>query len=1101
MRRLIAILVSVVLLLPGQAGLGSTAAELVSTPGGLHLISSTENSLLIELVSPEYGIETIDLDGSSYDRLTLPGAVHTSQKGFPQLPVYSALLGIPPEAEISLVVRDIESSPVEGHYRLPPVPQPQRMVAELQPSEMVYQPDARIYSSAELYPSQPARLAQIAWMRDQRITRLEVSPFQYLPINGSLVWHPRILLEVNFMPGSSTFPSSSANLPDSPFESIFRGALLNYQQARAWRSLASLPAIPDPPTGPRYKIAIDRDGLYRLTYQTLQQAGLDVDNLDPTLLHLDSQGQQVAIYIHNLDGDEHKLSPGEYLAFYGEKFAGNRLAALYQNEDSQWLDFEPQNITGTTITWAPQFNAAMLEKYTAENVYWLFEGTAPGLRMQPVQGDPGSAPIAQTYRAIAKAEESNYWRTLNFTSEDTWYWDRITNTVAIPATITHTITLSAVATGSFSATVRGEMIAEAYNDSASPDHHTTLYINDPAHLQPPGDDRYWDGRSRYQFEFQLPGSQLTNGENQLDIEVHKTLALSSELIYFDKFEIEYQREFQAVADQIIFSPSQPDLWRYQIGGFNTSSLGVLEVTQPLTPTWVTGAQLNYRVLEFQADSSPGARFFAGRFTDLAPAQVIRYDPPLFTQAADYLVITHADFLAPAQALADYRRSQGLSALVVDVADLYNQFNYGIYHPIAIKNFLAWTFARWTHPPQYAVLVGDGTWNFFGTPIYNDLPIYMPPNLAWVDPAQGEVDSANLLAAVVGDDPIPDLMIGRMPVNSIAEMQAIIDKTIHYESLPRAGWQRNMLFVADNVPDQAGDFIQLSEDLISDYMGNGFIPQRIYLNNYFEDPPDDQYCDPGQLCPPVNQAITETINLTGTLLVNYIGHADVRRWAHERIFINDNLSTFDNMDHLPVVLSMTCLDGYWIHPGGTGVLPTIPLVNQSLMEDAFRAEQNGIVASFSPTGLGVASGHDELQRGFYDALLRQGNWNLGGASVSAKLRLFATGYDFDLLNTFTVFGDPALRIPSPYDLDASPASQAQSGPPAAAVSYSLDITNTGSLTDTYFTDVLTNTWPVSLPAQSDPRCGRDAVHTCRSIHTCRCWRWSAGLGCYLPAFCG
>ena len=117
MRRLIALLVSFVLLLPGQAGLGRTAPEPapepVSAPGGLRLISSTETSLLIELVSPAYEIEHIVLDGSSYDRLSLPGAVHTSQKGFPQLPVYPALLGIPPDAEISLVVRDIETSPVE----------------------------------------------------------------------------------------------------------------------------------------------------------------------------------------------------------------------------------------------------------------------------------------------------------------------------------------------------------------------------------------------------------------------------------------------------------------------------------------------------------------------------------------------------------------------------------------------------------------------------------------------------------------------------------------------------------------------------------------------------------------------------------------------------------------------------------------------------------------------------------------------------------------------------------------------------------------------------------------------------------------------------
>ena len=123
--------------------------------------------------------------------------------------------------------------------------------------------------------------------------------------------------------------------------------------------------------------------------------------------------------------------------------------------------------------------------------------------------------------------------------------------------------------------------------------------------------------------------------------------------------------------------------------------------------------------------------------------------------------------------------------VVDVADLYDDFNDGIYSPVAIRNFLAYAYANWTAPaPQYVLLVGDGHWNFkgYGQATYGvPDPIYMPPMLARVDPFQGEVDSTNLLAAIVGDDIMPDLMIGRFPVNNKQELDAIIDKTIAYET--------------------------------------------------------------------------------------------------------------------------------------------------------------------------------------------------------------------------------------------------------------------------------------------------------------------------------
>jgi hypothetical protein len=1075
MNRLVTVMILSVLLFPGRGAAVQGAAPPWSDRSGVRLLSAAQDSLLIEMVSPEVEFEPVSIDDGAFAAPRLAGASLTAEAGMPELPFYPVLLGVPPEAQISLFVVEIDTVQIPGERLLPPAPQPVQNSEDLQPGAKEHRLDGFIERSAGIYPSAPVRLAQTAWLRDQRLARLEIYPLQYLPASRSLVWHRRILLEVKFLPENLEMPSASAAAANSPFETVLKGALLNYDQARSWRSLErdafvsetmfegapAAASAPEPPVGVRYRIAINQDGLYRLTYAALQGAGFDVATLDPTLLHLDSQGQQAAIYVHNADGDEHKLSPGEYLVFYGEKFSGDRLASLYQGEDDQWLTFQPQSITGTTITWVPEFNAAMLEKYTNENVYWLYVDSIPGLRMQVVNGTPAGAPIAASYIETVQAEQSNYWRTLNFTSEDTWYWDRISHSLTTPTTRVYTTTLSAVSTQAFSATVRGEMIAETNNNSASPDHHTILYLNDPAHTQP-DDDRTWDGKSRYRFEFQVPGSQLIEGINQLDLQVYKTAAVASELVYFDKFEIEYERLFQAAADVIDFSQQQSGLWRYQIGGFSTSSLGVLEITYPLTPTWITGAGFNFGVLDFQANASAGDRYFAGKYTDLAAAQILRYDPPDFSQPADYLVITHHEFITPSLALADYRRLQGLSALVVEVADLYNQFNYGIYHPIAIKNFFAYTFSHWADPPDYAVLVGDGTWNFHGTPVYNSLPIYMPPNLAWVDPYQGEVDSANLLAAVVGDDPLPDLMIARMPVNSTAEMQAIIDKTVHYESLDPEDWQRNMLFIADNVPDPAGDFVQAADDLIADYLGGGYNPQRIYLNNYFEDPPGDGYCDPGSVCPPVNRAITTTLITTGTLLVNYLGHADIRRWAAERIFINDNLNTLDNLAHLPVILSMTCLDGYWIHPGGTGVIPGIPSINQSIMEDALRAAQKGSVASFSPTGLGVASGHDELQRGFYDALLLQGSWILGQASMSARLRLYAAGHDFDLLHTFTIFGDPALRLPSPYDLAASPSSQAESGPPGGSVSYTLSITNTGSLTDTYLTEVLSGAWSLSIP---------------------------------------
>jgi hypothetical protein len=1017
------------------------------------LLRSDESGLWLELSSDGYTFEQVELDGNAYERLVLADASYTQQAGMPQLPLVSALIGVPAQAEIKLKVISDETAPLPGNHRLPPAPTALPPEGDFQPGGLAYLPDALVYASLEAYPPEAARLADDAWLRDQRIVRIELYPFQYIPGAGQVLWHSRLQVQVSFESGGAA-PVAGGATPSTPISDIdtaLDNLLLNADQAHQWRGLpdrsASIPPALNQPSvnSPVYRIAVQQDGLYRLSYETLAAAGLDVTHLDPVNLQLSAQGQDVAMYALNTDGDEHHFSPGEYLAFYGQKFYGDHLAGLYQAEDDRWLSFTTQDISGTYTTWTPHMNAAMLEKYTDENIYWLSLADSPGARMPLLNALPGGAPVPQTFMETTRAEQQVYWKTTLFNSEDTWYWDYI-NTSAT-TTRNYSLPLSAVASGDYQATLRGVISAESFLDGASPDHHTAFYLNDPSFLQPVLDS-YWDGKSRYDFEVQLPQSKLTSGDNQLGLMVYPTPVLASQKLYFDHFEIEYQRLFQAQNNRIEFSYLPAGQWKYQVSGYTTNNLYVLDITQPLAPVWLTNWLKNFDVLSFQVNQENGQRYYAGTISDILLEQITAYNPPDLSQPAQYLVITHGDFIAPAQRLATYRQSQGLSTKVIDVQDLYNQFNYGIFNPLAIKNYLRYAFEQWTNPPEYVVLVGDGTWNFKGSPRYYDLPIYMSPNLSWVDPWNGEVDSTNLLASVVGDDILPDVFISRIPVNSSAELDAVVDKVIAYEATPRQDWQRDFVFVADNVPDPAGDFVKLSDDLIKEYQEPGYSVTRIYENDYS--------CPPN--CVSVTHAITSTLNMTGTLLLNYIGHGAIDRWSGESILNNSDLAWLDNADHLPVALSMTCLDGYWIHPG---IVPNNMLL-QSLMEEALRASAKGTVASFSPSGFGVVTGHDYLHRGFYDALLRQGIWNLGRAAEIAKLNLFASGGNFDLIHTYTIFGDPALRLPSPYSLEMSPPTQYDSGAPGATITYYLQVANTSLLTDTLSFELSGNQWQTTIP---------------------------------------
>jgi uncharacterized membrane protein len=185
-------------------------------------------------------------------------------------------------------------------------------------------------------------------------------------------------------------------------------------------------------------------------------------------------------------------------------------------------------------------------------------------------------------------------------------------------------------------------------------------------------------------------------------------------------------------------------------------------------------------------------------------------------------------------------------------------------------------------------------------------------------------------------------------------------------------------------------------------------------------------------------------------MNYVGHGSILSWSGESILGTDSLPTLSNT-RLPIILSWTCLDGYWLYPRTDW---------QSLIETILRAPNSGAVAAFSPTGLGIVDGHDALQKGFYDAIFRDGVQHLGGASIEAKLDLYATGNNYDLINTFTMFGDPALRLTT-FSIAAAPQNAARSGATGSIVTYTFAISNLSYLSDTV-TTYITSTWSVTAP---------------------------------------
>ena len=90
----------------------------------------------------------------------------------------------------------------------------------------------------------------------------------------------------------------------------------------------------------------------------------------------------------------------------------------------------------------------------------------------------------------------------------------------------------------------------------------------------------------------------------------------------------------------------------------------------------------------------------------------------------------------------------------------------------------------------------------------------------------------------------------------------------------------------------------------------------------------------------------------------LGHGANQQWGIEPLPHFEYIFVIKCWKY-PFFVPMTCLEGYFIEPQQF-------TDKSSLAEAVVRADNKGAIASFSPTGLGLATGHDKLERGLFRA---------------------------------------------------------------------------------------------------------------------------------------
>jgi len=729
-----------------------------------------------------------------------------------------------------------------------------------------------------------------------------------------------------------------------------------------------------------YKIFIAEDGIYRISYAQLQQAGIDVTGTAAGRYQLFLLGEEVALYTPATAGAA--LQPGDYLEFYGRKNRAELDRYLFKDPDGELLNPEYSMFTDTAA-------------------YFLtvgVEGTQ-GKRYQEVANELEGAPAAEEY--IWFREQEVYFGTIT-------YLKRGYRLGGVTITYSHFDLAEGYGTrdnnGLLSNNVRPQELSLTLKNlyPAGPeavlrtrfacgagDHDQRIEVNGRAYYQ-----EQFTGFSVKDTTLQIPAGNLLEGNNSIVFSGQEAI-----------------RDNQSVALLELTYPRRPDLGQDSILAFQLFGDGNRKYAEftnydaEAGPAVLYDPVNNRRLVPDRQGTTLQAAFpaFTGRqnWLLLGEREVRRVDglQPLQLEAysdtgADYIIITHAllnnEANGPNQvaAYASYRSSEaggGFRPLIVDVAQLYDQFGYGIdQHSQALRNFGHYINKNW-RTPRYVLLLGRGMeYPYARTPDAG----HRQDNLV---PTFGRPGSDNLLFST-NDSSVPLFSVGRIAARNAADIRSYLEKVKRHEAgladeqtVEAQAWRKRVLHL---VGGDAGEQAVFSSYL--DQMG-AVLDTNEYgakLETVFR-----FSSVPGE--PSNVEAVTSAMN-EGVGIKTFLGHGSVVKTD----FGFDDPAIFDNHPRFPLIFSLGCLSGNMY-------------VNQFSISEAFvLEEEGGSIGYIASSGFGLPSSLYALTRKFYELV----GGELYGQGMGDIVRAVRAHFDDNsslVVKTYveqmSYHGDPAVAI--------------------------------------------------------------------------------------------
>jgi len=531
-----------------------------------------------------------------------------------------------------------------------------------------------------------------------------------------------------------------------------------------------------------FKILTAEDRMYRVSFTELINAEFPAASVPADRLQLYHRGIEQAIQVE--DGGDNRLDPGDYIEFYGIRNDGTLDRDLYLTPEAQ-----PH----------PYYNL-----YSDSTAYFLtWSQSAAGKRMEQVTGTVTSEPKVFHWREQLETYNSNYsagrrypvggagatYRS-QFDFGEGFTGPRIRNGnfqefEFNPGELIYTA----------GPPPQLEVLLAGRNEAV---HNVEVSVGPDGNLRSLGtvQFQYFDNQL---FNSALNWSDLSSGQN-LKIRVTVTSPASDQVsVSYIRLRFPETPDMGGIPMKVFEIPAGAQARQFTVSDVPPDA-SVFDISDPDNVKTISITNQGSAILLTVPASSQPVKLLVSTPPALSEELTKKSFRNIDPTQHDYLMISHqslrkptGDYQDPVAAYAAYRASASGGAfdtLLVNMDQLYDQFNYGEKSPLAIRSFMEYMLQG---NPRYLLLVGKG-YNVNFNPDRQDPLTATTFNLV---PTAGFPGSDNALTAGLnGSGNLAAIPTGRINAREPFEVAAYLNKLTEMESLSfDALWRKRLIHLS------------------------------------------------------------------------------------------------------------------------------------------------------------------------------------------------------------------------------------------------------------------------------------------------------------------